>query len=70
MENLNIKKVSGARYMDDIRLWLHAIRLGWRLVEGMLLYKREWKLEEEERGMTSLQKTSEVLCSIMNNICG
>ena len=56
METMNIKKISGARYMDDIRGWLHAIRLGWRFVEGMLLYKKECKLEEEERGMTSLQK--------------
>ena len=27
-----------ARYMDDIRLWLHAIRLGWRWVDRGLKF--------------------------------
>ena len=70
LESLNIKKVAGARYMDDIRVWLHAIRLGWRWVNGELLYKKEWKLEEVSAGMTALQKTEEVLKLIMNGICG
>ena len=70
LETLNIKKVAGARYMDDIRVWLHAIRLGWRWVNGELLYKKEWKIEEMSAGMTPLQKTAEVLKMIMNGICG
>ena len=70
IERLNIKTVAGARYMDDIRLWLHAIRLGWRLVEGELVYKREWRLEEEGIGVTSLEKTTQILKDIMNSICG
>ena len=28
LEKMSIKMIAGARYMDDIRLWLHAIRLG------------------------------------------
>ena len=70
LETLNIKKIAGARYMDDIRVWLHAIRLGWRWVDGELLYRKEWRLEEMSAGMTPLQKTAEVLKMIMNGICG
>ena len=55
--------------MDDIRLWLRAIRLGWRWQRGELIYKQVWKLEEEQAGMSSMKKTSEVLEAIMNSIC-
>jgi hypothetical protein len=24
-----LRMISGARYMDDIRVWCHAVRLGW-----------------------------------------
>ena len=47
MEKLNIKKVAGARYMDDIRVWLHAIRLCWRGADGVLQYRKA--LQEERR---------------------
>ena len=70
LEKANIRRISGARYMDDIRVWLHAIRLGWRFVDGELIYRKDWKQEEEQSGMTALQKTSEVLKGIMNDICG
>ena len=70
MDKLNIKKVAGARYMDDIRICIHAIRLGWRIVDGDLVYSKIWKLEEMKAGVTPLQKTSEVLKDIMNGICG
>ena len=70
MDKLNIKKVAGARYMDDIRIWLHAIRLGWRIVDGDLVYNKVWKEEEIKAGMTALQKTTEVLKDMMNKICG
>ena len=39
----NIKLIEGARYMDDIRIWLHTIRLGWRWSEGGLKYRGAWK---------------------------
>ena len=28
LESRNIKMISGARYMDDVRVWLQAIRIG------------------------------------------
>ena len=47
MERMNLKTVSGARYMDDIRIWLHSIRLGWRVIDGVLQYRKA--LRDEER---------------------
>ena len=65
----NINIIRGARYMDDVRIWLRAIRLGWRWEHGVARYRREWKEEEEAAGVTLLQKTSEVLEGAMNSIC-
>ena len=65
----NLTILGGARYMDDVRVWLAAVRLGWRWVNGRLAYKRAWMLEEKEMGMTGLCKTTEVLQGMMNSIC-
>ena len=70
MEKMNIKMVAGARYMDDIRVWLHAIRLGWRIIDGELMFRREWLEEERKENMTPLQKTTVILEEVMNGICG
>ena len=66
----NIQMVSGARYMDDVRLFLRGVRLGWRMVKDVLVYKDAWRLEEINAGLTILEKTSEILKEIMNGICG
>ena len=52
--------------MDDVRLWLHAIRLGWRIVDGVLEFKHKWRKEEIEAGVTNMKKTIGVLQYIMN----
>ena len=65
----NLEIVRGARYMDDVRIWLRAVKLGWRWVEGQLRFKSSWRLEEQLAGMTSLQKTSQILEGIMNSVC-
>ena len=69
VEKSNVKIVDGARYMDDVRVWLRGIRLGWRWLEGQLRYKRSWRQEEEAGGLTMLGKTTEVLKGMMNSIC-
>ena len=55
--------------MDDIRLWLHAIRLGWRMINGSLIFKSSWRKEERQAGVTALKKTTDILEQAMNNIC-
>ena len=65
----NISTISGARYMDDIRVWLHGIRLGWRMVDDKLIFRQSWQMEERSAGMTALEKTTSILQSIMNGKC-
>ena len=35
----NLQIIDSARYMDDVRVWLRAIRLGWRWLDGQLVYR-------------------------------
>ena len=69
IETANMKVVDCARYMDDVRVFLRAVRLGWRWTDGQLRYKRAWRLEEEREGMSLLAKTTEILEKLMNSIC-
>ena len=34
VKTANIKFIGSVRYMDDVRVWLRAIRLGWRWQDG------------------------------------
>jgi hypothetical protein len=43
----NIKLYKNNRYMDDIRAFLKALKLGWRWVDGSLCFTKSW--EEEDR---------------------
>ena len=47
--------------MDDVRVWLRAIMLGCKWMNGQLLFRKSWKLEDEEKRITHLAKTTEVL---------
>ena len=38
-------------------------------MNGQLVYKSSWRMEEVAAGLTILQKISEVLQGIMNSIC-
>ena len=67
---MKLKIAAGARYMDDVRMFLRSIRLGWRLVNDELVYKEVWKEKEMKAGMTGLENTTEILEGVMNGICG
>ena len=41
MERNNLSVEQKARYMDDVRLWLMSIRLGWIWQEEELLFTKE-----------------------------
>ena len=47
MTNNNLTVITGIRYMDDIRAFLHAIRAGWRVWDGILCYCR-WEAGRPE----------------------
>ena len=65
----NMTTQEEVRYMDDIRVWLESLRLGWRWDNAKLRFCTDWRDEERARGMTGLQKTMEVLEGMMNSIC-
>ena len=65
----NLSLEEKARYMDDIRVWLYGIRLGWRWTDGGLRFCSSWRDIEKAQGMTSLQKTMQIMEGMMNSIC-
>ena len=68
MATNNISVITGVRYMDDIRAFLHAIRAGWRMWEGRLCFCETWKLEDIKDGKSATRRTAEILISIMNQV--
>ena len=64
----NIKRDLEDRYMDDIRVILMAIRLGWRWHEGGLFFCSEWEREDQMAGKTVENITAEILIQSMNDI--
>ena len=70
IQTSNLTLVDAARYMDDVRVWLHGVMLGWRWVNGELIYKGTWRMEERREKMTILAKTTEIMEGVMNSICG
>ena len=57
-----------ARYVDDVRMVLRAVKLGWRWDGKRMIYKEEWKNEEHDQGLTKTRKTAMVLETMMNSI--
>ena len=45
-----------ARYMDDIRLWLWSIRMGWRWTGQELEYCKEWREDDRRKVLTPLHR--------------
>ena len=43
------------RYLDDIRKMLKSIKLGWRWVEGSMVFRKAWEREEIAAGLTPLR---------------
>ena len=68
MESNGIKIKTGVRYMDDIRIFLYALRAGWRWWEGSLCYCEVWRLEDESTGTSSTIRTARILVEIMNSM--
>ena len=68
MKENNLKIEAGARYMDDVRLFLESIREGWSLMEDGLYFCEEWKREDEENDESPTQRTGGELRKIMNSI--
>ena len=70
IQKSNLSLIEAARYMEDVRVWLHWVILGWRWHNGELTFRSAWRLEEKQAGMTILEKTTEIMEKIMSSICG
>ena len=64
----NIKLSKSNRYMDDIRSFLKALKLGWRWVGGNLCYTKSWEQEDRASGISASRRTALILVAIMNDI--
>ena len=68
MEVEGIKTLVVFRFVDDLRIWLHAIKNGWRWEEGKMQFSLFWELEDRESGVTPEQLTAREMRKIMNSI--
>ena len=68
MEEDGVKIKTGVRYMDNIRIFLSAIRAGWRWWTGALCYCEVWKEDDDAAGTSSTSRTAKILVNIMNSI--
>ena len=57
-----------ARYVDDFRAIMKAIKLGWRWNGKELEFREEWKTEDEREGLTKSRKTARVMNAMMDSI--
>ena len=64
----NIILRKGDCYMDDIRAFLKALRMGWRWVDGYLCFKKTWEEEDKKSGLSASRRTTLVLVAMMNDV--
>ena len=61
-----IKMETGFRYMDDTRVFLRALALGWRWDRGQIRFRSRW--EQEDGNLSAVERTSRALHGIMESI--
>ena len=64
----NIKIGKNNRYMDDIRAFLKALKLGWRWKRGGLCYTESWLEEDKKDGFSASRRSANILVEMMNEI--
>ena len=68
MVRLGVSVEEAARYMDDLRVYLHSIKKGWRWSNGELCWQEDWEEEDRLSGKSDLARTCELLRESMNMI--
>ena len=66
----NITLAKGDRYVDDIRAFLKALKMGWRWVEGSLCHTKTWEEEDKNSGESATKRTARILVAMMNEVFG
>ena len=62
----NIKTETAFRYMDDKRVILRALALGWRWDKGQIRFRSRW--EQEDGGLSAVERTSRALHGAMESV--
>ena len=66
LEENNLEIECCGFYVDDGRVFLHAVRAGWRWVQGGLWYCQQW--EEEDAELSNIERTKRVIGESMGGI--
>ena len=66
--NNNIRIGKNNRYMDDIRAFLKALRMGWRWMDGRLCYTESWLEEDKKEGLSASRRSANILVGMMNEV--
>ena len=67
MNNIRIGKSN--RYMEDIRVFLKALREGWRWMDRRLCYTKSWEAEDRGSRVSASRRTAHTLVAMMNDVC-
>ena len=59
LENRNVRIYGNIRYMDDGRTILPPFKVGWRWVDGRILYCMRWAIEDKE--ISAVERTKRIL---------
>ena len=68
LRKCGLTKEETARYVDDVRVWMHPIQYGWRWTGVDLQYKEGWREEDAKAGMSKTAKTATELGKIMSSL--
>ena len=63
---LGVTVENAVRYMDDLREYLHSIKMGWRWKDGELCWTEEWETEDKNSDKSDLARACELLRVSMN----
>ena len=56
MREMMVTIEAATRYMDDGRTAMYAFKHGWRWVEGTIIYKKCWEIEDQPLSRTEVTR--------------
>ena len=68
LEDLGVRTWVTVRYVDDMRVALPPIKVGWRWYEGGLKYSKRWEQEDMVKNVTPERRTKELLARTMEGV--
>ena len=68
LEENGMRLEARGRYMDDLRAFLFATKMGWRWHEGGLWWCKQWEVEDKREGLCDLGRTTKLLEAMMRDV--